>query len=113
MDDIKYIKRRFPDSHKIFLKQFGDEWIIRQFRENRQKLAIIKNTEVIAPDLRYKPGTYFLFHRCKVFAEDHDGGKWDGTYKIIATFKCPKDYTSSGHHTFELFSDTQFKEIVK
>lgn len=51
---------------------------------------------------KYKKDTRFTFVRIK---ELDDDGKWMGTFRIISTFKCNKNVTHSGLHTFDIFAD--------
>lgn len=101
MNTTKWLKRKYPKSHKKILREFEMPGVETLKREN-YKVGILEKDISGSPS--YKKGTLFVWKRQKVYYD----GVWDSTYDIYALFKCGTGITTSGYHRF-LFCGEEFK----
>ena len=101
MDSLKWLKRKFPDSHEEILESFNKTHIdaAKQYRRRFGRL-----TKDVRRGKMYKAGTLCVWYRIK---ETDDDGIWTGDFELYCIVKCEPGYTFSGFHSFMPFCEIE------
>lgn len=102
MDNRKWLKRKYPKTHKE-VDSFLDDNELEDFKKNKYKLGRLKGD--IIQVQKYKKGMLIMFKRTNPVT--------DFNYPLHhGVVKCQKGFTASGYHSLNL-TEGDFVEIFK
>lgn len=101
MNNIKWLKRKYPTSFNKLSKYFNDEQL-SEFKKAKRKIGVLTK-DIKQCEMTYKKGSVIQFKRSRIDSENYPF--------VYVVLKCELGFTQSGYHAFTLF-ENDFKELT-